>query len=177
MYFEIFLLVILDSISLVLLTRDNLSNAPSPWTVQAENTCYGAAKNAHGRFHMKENCQLESLRSRHLHGNITCREKLPSTRWGCKWKACRPSECFLTLIIKDEKKWLPSKGLDGHLSYKLDGFEFDDDVLVMKKKASLTKVEEFQMWYPDEWLHLLLLLLLHVWTLHVWNNKRHQLED
>lgn len=129
-------------ISSVFALCEQKCNKPSHWLPVAQNVCHGTKLNAFGKFKMNRDCKLVAIRLSHVSGYQLYGKTDPTkgTRWGIN----TDSSWITTIILKNNKRWLPNK-INSYGHYRLKGFGKNDDVIAFKKEANLTIGEEFQI--------------------------------
>lgn len=122
---------------------------PGPWIVQETNICYGAKNRKPATIIFKRDCQLHALRLRHVSGNLACwaGSKHPYSKWGC----IPNNSLIVTYIVKNGRLWYPEGAISAPYSYKLNGFNTEDDLLIIKKSANFTAADQLQVWYSEDW--------------------------
>ena len=129
-------------------------NVPGPWQEQKTDVCYGAKNRTPGVFSFKQDCRLYAIRLRHVSGNCSCYiiDDNCLSRWGCN--PIYPN-ILKTVVVnpKTNKTWFPDN-VNGYNGYKLQGFQKEDDVLIIKKKGNFTAGDELQVRYYEDWLSI-----------------------
>ena len=117
---------------------------PSEWIRQADNVCYKTQGHTYGSFTVLQDCELFAIRLEHVSGDLNCNTAdHSSSRWGCKEIG------FETVLLKDHKLWYPNES-KSRAEFDLPGFNLMDDVVVYKKRANVTKGEEMQIAYGED---------------------------
>lgn len=125
---------------------------PSQWIVQEANICYGAKDDSFATFTFKQDCRLYALRLRHVSGELICNTAIEKWYYWSRWGCFQGNRQFHTCIVSpDGELWFPEKK-EGSNGYKLNGFNTEDDVLIIKKfqKGNFTTGDELQIWHCDD---------------------------
>ena len=124
-------------------------NVPSPWIELESHICYENTGRKPATITFKQDCNLYAIRLQHLSGFISCGEGRES------WWGCLPKQTKVAFILSDPKTeniWFPDGAKSVFdASYEINGFNSEDDVIVVKKRSNFTAGDKLQVWDREDW--------------------------
>jgi hypothetical protein len=126
--------------------------------INVSPVCFGAKDSSFGRFYVKENGTVTTVKLVHLSGYVVCDTNYPSgqSNWGCAPYASYQDRMMTIVTNNMDQKILPQDEFIVDIrgfKYRIPGFTSKSAELVFKNFTTtmvVTAGQEYRIWYGQD---------------------------